>query len=345
MITTFENRCVLQTYLIVMRPIFCTMHKGVKQVEKYMLTLHHELVLFLKIGIFFVMYHRMRSKGTSWAGPCHYLLAFASLFDRSGCQRQFSQFLVFYPIQIILRSFQMRGTSYPSHEQTSNIFSSGYSTNCCRVQVSGCHLFQHTPVVRCRIPSGLLTILTCLQVPHSQKPSDHTYLIFTICGILHCIVCIFQCYDWSSLFPSFHLPVLRPWFSLFNLKNCLDSCQRYGMFTLIFIASVTTGLPLVLINNSIRTADYFQALSCSLLSISIAYNTLVYWQLSLYIVPQFIVFAEIPSLLSLWKTHFVNITNSKSTPVVQESVGFHSWQTHLPFLFDKVIIMTVHPLG
>ena len=34
MITTFENRCVLKTYLIVLRPIFNTMHKGKKTGQK-----------------------------------------------------------------------------------------------------------------------------------------------------------------------------------------------------------------------------------------------------------------------------------------------------------------------
>ena len=46
MITTFENRCLLKIYIIVMRPIFNTTHKGKKQVKVYMWALHHELVLF-----------------------------------------------------------------------------------------------------------------------------------------------------------------------------------------------------------------------------------------------------------------------------------------------------------
>ena len=46
MITTFENRCVLNCYVILMRPIFYTMYKGETEVEMYMWALHHELVLF-----------------------------------------------------------------------------------------------------------------------------------------------------------------------------------------------------------------------------------------------------------------------------------------------------------
>ena len=130
------------------------------------------------------------------------------------------------------------------------------------MQISVCHLFQHTPVGRCRIPIVLLTMLTCGQVPQSYQPSEHTYLIFTIFfGIFHCIVCICQFYNWSYLFPSLHLH---------------DSCRRYGRFPLILIASVTTGLFLVLINKATTTADSFQELSCSLLLIVIVEHTLVY---------------------------------------------------------------------
>ena len=46
MITTFENRCVLKKYLIVLRPIFDTTYKGKKQVKIYMWALHHKLVIF-----------------------------------------------------------------------------------------------------------------------------------------------------------------------------------------------------------------------------------------------------------------------------------------------------------
>ena len=45
MITTFENRCVLKKYVILLRPIFDTTYKGEIQVKIYMRALHHELVL------------------------------------------------------------------------------------------------------------------------------------------------------------------------------------------------------------------------------------------------------------------------------------------------------------
>ena len=48
MIATFENRHVLKNYLIVLIPIFDTMHKRKNQAVKYMWDLHHELVLFLQ---------------------------------------------------------------------------------------------------------------------------------------------------------------------------------------------------------------------------------------------------------------------------------------------------------
>ena len=68
MIRTFENRCILKNYVIVLIPIFDNTYKGEIQVEIYMWALHHELVLFQKVGIVFAMYQRMRSKGTPWAG-------------------------------------------------------------------------------------------------------------------------------------------------------------------------------------------------------------------------------------------------------------------------------------
>ena len=46
MITTFEKRCVLNIYVIVLRPIFNTTYKGEIQVKVYMIYLHQELVLF-----------------------------------------------------------------------------------------------------------------------------------------------------------------------------------------------------------------------------------------------------------------------------------------------------------
>ena len=65
MITTFENRCVLKIYVIVLRPIFNTNYKEEIQVEIYMKALHHELVLFQQSRNCFAMYQRMRSKKTS----------------------------------------------------------------------------------------------------------------------------------------------------------------------------------------------------------------------------------------------------------------------------------------
>ena len=70
MIKKFENRFVLKLYVIVLIPIFDTTYKGVIQVEIYMRALHHELVIFQQSRDFFAMYHRMRSKRTSWAGTC-----------------------------------------------------------------------------------------------------------------------------------------------------------------------------------------------------------------------------------------------------------------------------------
>ena len=48
-------------------------------------------------------------------------------------------------------------------------------------------------------------------------------------------------------FISLNFPVLQLVSSLTKLKICLDSFQLYARFPLIFIASVTTGLLLVLI--------------------------------------------------------------------------------------------------
>ena len=127
---------------------------------------------------------------------------------------------------------------------------------------------------------------------HSQWPSDHTYLctgaaylaaflpylhdLNDLFGILYRIVYICQCYDLSSLFPSFHFLLLRLGLSLSKLKTCLYSCRRYGRFPLILISSVTTGLTLVLINKSTIMASSLQELLCSLFSIFVADNTLVY---------------------------------------------------------------------
>ena len=53
MITTFENRCVLKKYVILLRPIFDTTYKGEIQVKIYMRALHHKLVLFQQSRNFF----------------------------------------------------------------------------------------------------------------------------------------------------------------------------------------------------------------------------------------------------------------------------------------------------
>ena len=54
MIKTFENRCVLKNYVILLIPIFDTMHKGEIQVKIYMGALHHKLVLFQKSRNYFI---------------------------------------------------------------------------------------------------------------------------------------------------------------------------------------------------------------------------------------------------------------------------------------------------
>ena len=53
---------------------------------------------------------------------------------------------------------------------------SNFSIDFCRVSISG-QPFQHTPFVRCRIPSGFLTIIPCVKVPRSLRPSNHAYLL------------------------------------------------------------------------------------------------------------------------------------------------------------------------
>ena len=60
--------CVLKIYVIVLRTIFDTTYPK-KLVEIYIWALHHKLVLFLQSRIFFNMYQRTISKGTSWDGP------------------------------------------------------------------------------------------------------------------------------------------------------------------------------------------------------------------------------------------------------------------------------------
>ena len=71
MMTTFENICVLENYLIVLRPIFDTTHKG-KNWPKYTFGIYiTNWSYYNKEGIVFAMYQRMIPKGTSWAGPHH----------------------------------------------------------------------------------------------------------------------------------------------------------------------------------------------------------------------------------------------------------------------------------
>ena len=71
MITSFKNRCVLNIYVIVLKPFFDTMYKREKRskstCELYITNCSHSY----KVGIVFAMYQIMRSKGTYWAGPRH----------------------------------------------------------------------------------------------------------------------------------------------------------------------------------------------------------------------------------------------------------------------------------
>ena len=69
MITTFENRCVLKIYVIVLRPIFNKIYKGKRRSEY---TCEHYITSWSysnKVGIVFAMYEIMRPKVTSWAVP------------------------------------------------------------------------------------------------------------------------------------------------------------------------------------------------------------------------------------------------------------------------------------
>ena len=93
MITTFENRSVLKTYLIVMIPIFDTTYKGKKQIKKYMLALYHELVLFLQSRFFFAIYQRMILNGKSRYGP--YILCLLGII-RWACFLLLAFYLVFW---------------------------------------------------------------------------------------------------------------------------------------------------------------------------------------------------------------------------------------------------------
>ena len=69
MITTFENRCVLKFYVIVLIPIFDTTYKGEIQVKYTCEVYITNWSYSKKVGIVFAVYQRMRSKETSWAEP------------------------------------------------------------------------------------------------------------------------------------------------------------------------------------------------------------------------------------------------------------------------------------
>ena len=71
MITKFDNICELKTSLIVLRPIFDTTYKWKNRSKNT-----HEFYIknwsySYKVGIVFALYQKLRSKGTSWAGPHH----------------------------------------------------------------------------------------------------------------------------------------------------------------------------------------------------------------------------------------------------------------------------------
>ena len=52
-----------------MIPIFDPIYKQKKQVEKYKWALYQESIIPLQCRFFFIMYQKMISKETSWAGP------------------------------------------------------------------------------------------------------------------------------------------------------------------------------------------------------------------------------------------------------------------------------------
>ena len=72
MITTFEKRCVLKNYAIVLRPIFDKTYKGEKM-SKYTCELYiTNWYYYYKAGIVFAMYQIMKPEGTSWDGTCQW---------------------------------------------------------------------------------------------------------------------------------------------------------------------------------------------------------------------------------------------------------------------------------
>ena len=103
MIITFENRCVLKNYVIVLRPISNTMYKGKKR-SKYTCEIYITNWSYsYKVGIVFAMYQIMRSKGTSWAGPRPKYLP---------CHNNIS-----HPLILPYRNYQGHGQCPPSHTQ------------------------------------------------------------------------------------------------------------------------------------------------------------------------------------------------------------------------------------
>ena len=108
---------------------------------------------------------------------------------------------------------------------------SNFSINCCGVSISG-HLFQHTHVGRCRIPSSLLTILTCGQVPRSLRPYDHYYLLY-----LHDVIFGFPWPgSWASVTPiNWYRNLLNaaPWVSFvikYPIMSALGNHSRESSY-------------------------------------------------------------------------------------------------------------------
>ena len=75
MITTFENRCVIKNYLIVLRPFFDTTYKWKNRSKNIRDIYIMNWSYSYKVGFFFAVYKIMILKGTSWAGP-HLLLPY-----------------------------------------------------------------------------------------------------------------------------------------------------------------------------------------------------------------------------------------------------------------------------
>ena len=71
MITIFENRFVLKTYLIVLRPTFDTAYKGGNRSKNTCKIYITNRSYSYKVGIVFVMYQIMRSDRKYWAKPRH----------------------------------------------------------------------------------------------------------------------------------------------------------------------------------------------------------------------------------------------------------------------------------